>query len=350
MPRIETKIAVLIPCYQEEQTIGKVVRDFRQALPQAEIFVFDNNCTDRTAENARAAGATVLREKRQGKGYVVASMLERVDADICVMVDGDDTYDAKAVDTLLAPILNGDADMTVACRLQSHEVSAFRNFHILGNRLVCGIINWMFKSSISDIFSGYRAFTREAAKLIPITAVGFDVETELTLQALYRGLVIKEVQAAYGARPDGSHSKLQTGSDGVLVLLKLFMVIKSYKPLTFFGGLAIVLMIAGLCVGFRPVFEYALEHYVHAVPSAILASSLVILSFFSLGLGLILNSVNLRLLEMEKLIRKWDVKEMSAARNFSQATASRSPAETGGTSGPGAGSVQRKAGDSGSSG
>jgi glycosyltransferase involved in cell wall biosynthesis len=346
MPTTGTKIAVVIPCYQEEKTIGKVVRDFRQALPQADIYVFDNNCTDRTAEYARAAGAIVRREKRQGKGYVVASMLEKLDADIFVMVDGDDTYDVKAVDSLLAPILKGDADMTVACRLQSHEASAFRNFHVLGNRLVCGIINWMFKSNITDIFSGYRAFTREAAKLIPITAVGFDVETELTLQALYRGLVIEEVQAAYGTRPDGSHSKLQTGPDGMLVLLKLFMVIKSYKPLTFFGALAILLMMAGLAVGFRPVFEYAFEHYVHAVPSAVLASSLMILSFFSLGLGLILNSVNLRLLEVEKLIRKWDVKEMTGARGFPPAATSGAAAETGGTSSAGAGSIQRKDADS----
>lgn len=277
-------------------------------------------------------------------------MLEKLDADIFVMVDGDDTYDAKAVDALLAPILNGDADMTVACRLRSHQASAFRNFHILGNRLVCGIINWMFKSNITDIFSGYRAFTREAAKLIPITAVGFDVETELTLQALYRGLVIKEVHAAYGTRPDGSHSKLQTGSDGMLVLLKLFMVLKSYKPLTFFGGLAILLMVAGLAVGFRPVFEYALEHYVHAVPSAILASSLMILSFFSLGLGLILNSVNLRLLEVEKLIRKWDVKEMTGARGFPPATAPGSAGQKAGTPGPGAGPARRTDAGSGSSG
>ena len=306
----EPKIAVLIPCYQEEKTIAKVVRDFRQTLPRAEVYVFDNNCTDRTVENARAAGATIRREKRQGKGYVVASMLEKIDADILVLVDGDDTYDASAVNLLLDPILNGDADMTVACRLQTHQASAFRNFHILGNKLVCGIINWIFKSSISDIFSGYRAFTREAAKLIPITAVGFDVETELTLQALYRGLVIKEVQAAYGSRPDGSVSKLKTGSDGILVLLKLFLVIKSYKPLTLFGGMAILLMLAGLAIGSLPIFEFTFEHRVHAELSAILACALVILSFFSLGLGLILNSVNLRLLEVEKLVRKWDVREM----------------------------------------
>jgi glycosyltransferase involved in cell wall biosynthesis len=316
MPNISTtnlKIAVLIPCYQEEKTIGKVVRDFRHVLPQAKIYVFDNNCTDRTAEFAREAGAIVCREKRQGKGYVVASMFEQVDADIYVMVDGDDTYDAKAVEILLNPIIKGDADMTVACRLETFEKSSFRNFHIFGNQMVCRIINWMFKSNISDIFSGYRAFTREAAKLIPITAVGFDVETELTLQALYRGLLIKEVQAAYGSRPEGSFSKLKTGSDGFRVLLKLFMMVKSYKPLTFFGSLCIVLFVTGLLVGIRPIGEFLRERYVHAVPSAVLASSLVILSFFSLGIGLILNSINMRLLEVERLIRKWDVKEIAAS-------------------------------------
>src|SRR5581483_2985130 len=277
MLKTEAKIAILIPCYQEEKTTGKVVRDFRQALPQADVFVFDNNCTDRTAEIARAAGAIVCREKRQGKGYVVASMFERIDADIYVMVDGDDTYDAKAVDFLLQPIFEGDADITVASRLDTFAQKSFRNFHILGNKLVCGIINWMFKSDIRDIFSGYRAFTREAAKLIPITAVGFDVETELTLQALYRGLVIKEVQAAYGARPDGSFSKLKTGSDGLLVLVKLFMMIKSYKPMTFFGFWSILFFVAGLGVGYRPVAEFVETRYIHTVPSAILASGLVIL-------------------------------------------------------------------------
>ncbi len=330
----ETRIAVLIPCYQEEKTVGKVVRDFRRALPNAEIFVFDNNCTDRTAEEARAAGAIVRREKRQGKGFVVASMFEQIDADIYVMVDGDDTYDAKAVELLLDPILKGDADMTVACRLQTFATSAFRNFHILGNRMVCGIINWMFKSHISDIFSGYRAFTREAAKVIPITAMGFDVETELTLQALYRGLLIKEVQAAYGARPDGSFSKLKTGSDGLLVLVKLFMMIKSYKPLTFFGLWSIAFMLAGLAVGVRPVLEFIRDKYIHAVPSAILASALVILSFSSLGLGLILNSVNLRLLEVEKLIRKWDVREMTVSRTAPVPKPSTPPGQKDGTSGP----------------
>lgn len=302
--RENPKIAVVIPCYQEELTIGKVVRDFRRVLPEAEIYVYDNNCTDRTAAVAREAGALVRREKRQGKGFVVASMFEQVEADILVMVDGDDTYEAEAVHVLLSPILKGDADTTVACRLVSYGEDSFRNFHVSGNRLVCRIINWMFGSNISDIFSGYRAFTREAAAQIPITAHGFDVETELTLQALYRGLVIQEVQAPYRARPEGSFSKLRTFSDGFAVLLKLFLMLKSYKPLTFFGLCGLGLFGLGLLAGARPIYEYATERFVHAVPSAILAAALMILSFLSLGLGLLLNSVNLRLLELEKLVDK----------------------------------------------
>ena len=194
--------------------------------------------------------------------------------------------------------------MTVATRLTSHGENSFRPMHVAGNRMVCGIINWMFKSAVNDIFSGYRAFTREAARQIPITAKGFDVETELTLQALYRGQVIQEMPAPYRARPEGSFSKLNTFSDGFLVLMRLFLILKSYKPLTFFGGISLVLFLLGLGAGFLPVYEFFTEHYVHRVPSAILAAALVLLSFFSLGVGLILNSINLRLLEVEKLVTK----------------------------------------------
>ena len=297
-------IAVVIPCYQEALTIGKVVADFRHELPDASIYVYDNNCTDGTAEIAARAGAIVRREKRQGKGYVVAAMFEQVTEDILVMVDGDDTYEASHVHKLLEPILRGDADMTAATRLTSHGENSFRPLHVAGNQMVCGIINWMFKSSVSDIFSGYRAFTRESARQIPITARGFDVETELTLQALYRGQVIQEMPAPYRSRPEGSFSKLNTFSDGILVLLRLFLIVKSYKPLTFFGGISLVLLFTGLGIGSLPVYEFVTEHYVHRVPSAILAAALVMLSFFSLGLGLILNSMNLRLLELEKLVAK----------------------------------------------
>ncbi len=303
LQQVKLSLAVLIPCYQEAVTIGKVVADFKNALPAATIYVFDNNCTDGTAEIARQAGAVVIREKRQGKGFVVASMFEMVDADILIMVDGDDTYEASAVGVLLEPIYKGDADMTVATR-HWHGDKSFRPFHLVGNKLVCGAINWMFKARITDIFSGYRAFTRDAAAQIPITARGFDVETELTLQALYRGLVITEVSAPYRARPEGSFSKLSTFSDGFRVILKLMMIVKSYKPLTFFGLCSIGLFLLGLGAGARPVYEYFTEHYIHAVPSAILAAALELLAFLTLGLGLILNSINLRLLELEKLICK----------------------------------------------
>ncbi len=302
----QPSIAVVIPCYQEALTIGKVVADFRRELPAANIYVYDNNCTDGTAEIAARAGAIVRREKRQGKGYVVAAIFDQVDEDILVMVDGDDTYEASHVHKLLEPILRGDADMTSATRLTSHGEGSFRPLHVAGNQMVCGIINWMFKSNVSDIFSGYRAFTRESARRIPITAAGFDVETELTLQALYRGQVIKELPAPYRARPEGSFSKLNTFSDGLLVLLRLFLIVKSYKPLTFFGGISLVLFFLGLAAGSLPVYEFAADpnHFVHRVPSAILAAALMLLSFFSLGLGLILNSMNLRLLELEKLVAK----------------------------------------------
>lgn len=300
----EPAIAVVIPCYQEALTIGKVVADFRRELPSARIYVYDNNCTDGTGEIAAKAGAIVRREKRQGKGYVVATMFDQIQEDILVMVDGDDTYEAGHVHKLLEPILRSDADMTVATRLTSHGEKSFRPMHVAGNQMVCGIINWMFKSEVSDIFSGYRAFTREAVRQIPVTTRGFDIETELTLQALYRGQVIKEMPAPYRARPEGSFSKLNTFSDGFRVLLRLFLIIKTYKPLTFFGSLALILFTAGLLAGAMPVYDFVTKHYVYHVPDAILAASLVMLSFFSLGLGLILNSMNLRLLELEKLVNK----------------------------------------------
>lgn len=303
-PPAAPSIAVVIPCYQEALTIGKVVADFRRELPAAHIYVYDNNCTDGTGEIAARAGAIVRREKRQGKGYVVAAMFDQIEEDVLVMVDGDDTYEASHVHQLLAPVLRGDADMTVATRLTSHGEKSFRPLHVAGNQMVCGIINWMFQCRVSDIFSGYRAFSRDSVRQIPVTTRGFDIETELTLQALYRGQVIREMPAPYRARPEGSFSKLNTFSDGFRVLLRLVLIIKTYKPLTFFGGLALFLFVLGLAAGALPVYEFFTQHFVHRVPSAILASALVLLAFFSLGLGLILNSMNLRLLELEKLITK----------------------------------------------
>lgn len=297
-------IAIAIPCYQEEKTIGQVVRDFQAQLPTAKVYVFDNNCTDRTAEFARAAGAEVIREKRQGKGHVVASMFEVIEEDIMVMVDGDGTYDATAVHRLLEPILKGEADTTVAARLQQYGDKSFRKFHVAGNQMVCWIINRMFKSNISDIFSGYRGFTRECARLIPITSHGFDVETELTMQSLYRGMVIKEIEAPYGERPSGSFSKLRTLPDGMKVMLRLFLLMRSYKPLTLFGSVAIVLLLATIAASALPAIELFEFHRVNSRACAILAISGFMLTCLSLSLGLVLSSVNLRLLELERVVIK----------------------------------------------
>jgi glycosyltransferase involved in cell wall biosynthesis len=297
-------IAITIPCYQEEHTIAQVVADFKTQLPSASIYVFDNNCTDRTAEFARAAGATVIREKRQGKGHVVSTIFEVIQEDILVMVDGDGTYDSTAVHRLLAPILQGDADMMVAARLEQYGDKAFRKFHVAGNQLVCWIINRMFNANISDIFSGYRAFTRDCAQLIPITSHGFDVETELTMQSLYRGMVVKEIEAPYGERPAGSFSKLRTLPDGLRVLLRLFLLMRSYKPLTLFGSVAIILFIGTIAAGTLPLIELFEQHKVISRASAILAISGFMLTCLSLALGLVLSSVNLRLLELERVVIK----------------------------------------------
>jgi glycosyltransferase involved in cell wall biosynthesis len=302
-PTGKPSIAVAIPCYQEALTVGKVVNDFQRELPDARIYVYDNNCTDGTAEAAAAAGAIVRREKRQGKGFVVAAIFEQLREDIIVMVDGDDTYEASHVHKLLEPILRGDADMTVATRLTSHGEGSFRPLHLAGNRMVCAIINWVFRTSLTDIFSGYRAFTRDSILQIPITAKGFDVETEMTLQALYRGQLIREMPAPYRPRPKGSFSKLNTYSDGFMVVLRLFLILKSYKPLTLFGSLCLVSGALGVIAGIIPTYEFLIDpdHMIHHIPSTILASALIILSMLSLSVGLILNSINLRLLELERL-------------------------------------------------
>ncbi len=303
-PASPPSIAVTIPCYQEEKTIARVVADFKAQLPSAAVYVFDNNCTDRTAEFARAAGATVIREKRQGKGYVVATLFEVVDADVIIMIDGDGTYDATAVHRLLAPILAGDADMVVAARLEQYTDKSFRKFHVAGNQLVCKIINKIFDANISDIFSGYRAFTRECALGIPITSRGFDVETELTVQSLYRGMVLREIEAPYGERPAGSFSKLRTIPDGIRVLLRLFLLLRAYKPLTLFGTLAILLFIGTLAFGALPLVELVQQHRVISRASAIVAISGFMLTCLSLSLGLVLSSVNQRFLELERVVIK----------------------------------------------
>ncbi len=298
------KVAVLIPCFNEEQTIQKVVRDFRASLPGADIYVFDNASTDRTVEVARAAGAAVLREKKRGKGNVVLRMFEQVDADYYLMVDGDDTYPAERAKDLLEPLRANEADMVVGNRLESEGLGLFRRFHVLGNWLVRGMINWLFRSDIQDVMSGYRGFTREFVRSVPLVSRGFEIETELTVQALDKGFVVRELPVGYRARPKGSHSKLRTFGDGWLVLSTIIRLFKDFRPLAFCSIIASVLFVAGLVPGLVVVVEFVQTSYVARVPSAIFAVGSILLSFLFVMSGLILDTINSRFRETWHLAKR----------------------------------------------
>lgn len=300
----DISIAILIPCYNEEKTIGKVIEDFRSELPQAKIYVFDNNSTDQTAAIAREKGALVFREKRQGKGFVVSSMFTKVDADIYVMVDGDDTYPAQAVHGLIDPIRLDRADMTVGTRLETFSSKAFRPLHIFGNNLVIALVNGLFKSHLSDIMSGYRAFSRDLVKNLPLISKGFEVETQMVIQSLYYGYKIEEVGIEYRERPEGSFSKLNTYRDGFKVIVTIFNIAKAYRPLLFFGSIGLVLTVLGLGLGFVPVIEFFRTGYVTHFPTAILATGLIIVAILFLAMGLILDTLNFRLKEIHYRLNK----------------------------------------------
>ena len=225
----EVNIAVLIPCYNEEATIGKVIDDFRSQLPKAAIFVFDNCSSDSTASIAKEHGASVIREPRQGKGFVVELMFHCLDAEIYVMVDGDDTYPAQEVHKLIEPVVRGEADMAVGARLCSYTKKSFRSLHVYGNKLVRSLVNWVGDANLTDIMSGYRVFNRRVVQNIPVVSAGFEVETEITIQMLYYRMKIIEIQVPYKARPVGSESKLRTFRDGLWVLWKIFSLFRSFK-------------------------------------------------------------------------------------------------------------------------
>jgi glycosyltransferase involved in cell wall biosynthesis len=297
-------IAVLLPCYNEALTIGKVVADFRAALPEAAIYVFDNNSTDDTARVAREAGAIVRSEKRQGKGFVIASMLGSVEADYYLMADGDDTYPADRARDMLQPVIEGRADMVVGQRLSTFQDQSFRPMHLWGNRLVRDLINMIFNARLVDILSGYRAFTREVALQLPVVASGFDVETEMTLQLLFRRMVILEIPVAYGVRPEGSVSKLRTYQDGFRVIMKILGIFKAYKPMTFFGGLGLIFLALGVVCGAIVASQYLADGRIDSVPLALLAASSVVLSFLLASVGVTLHTLNFRMLEMTNVLSK----------------------------------------------
>jgi len=285
-------IAVIIPCFNEAPTVAKVVNDFARALPQATIYVFDNNSTDETAQIAASAGATVLPSPRQGKGNVIRHMAEVIEADIYVITDGDDTYPAEEAPGLIDRFLKGPADMLVATRLIEHDDRSFRTFHRFGNHIVSRIVSILFSASITDVLSGYRILSRDLVKLIRLRAPGFEVETEMTLQALTKRFEIEEVPIRYRSRPEGSFSKLNTWSDGYLILKCIFLILKDYRPLLFFTAIASLFAFGSIAAGFAPVLEFYETGLVLRIPRVVLAVGLGLLSALSLLAGLILDTIS----------------------------------------------------------
>ena len=295
MPRkkeIKEKIAVLIPCYNEELTVTDVVNDFKKALPTADIYVYNNNSKDKTKELAKKAGAIVRDEFAQGKGNVVRSMFRDIDADVYIMVDGDNTYPAEEVDKLVAPVLEGKADMVIGDRLSStYYEENKRPFHNFGNSLVKGLINFLFKSNLDDIMTGYRAFSKIFVKCMPVMSDGFQIETEMTIFALTNNMKVVNVPITYRDRPEGSESKLNTFSDGFKVLLTLFNLFKDNRPFLMFGILSLMFLIVGLIIGIPVIAEFAKTAYVTKVPSAVLAAALMINAFLLFNVGIILDAI-----------------------------------------------------------
>ena len=299
----KTKIVILIPCFNEETTIEKVICDFQKAIPEAEIIVFDNNSTDQTSFFAKKAGAKIIEESRQGKGYVVASMFQKVDADYYVLVDGDDTYSAEHVRELLNPVMESKADMTVATRFSEYSDKSFRPLHIFGNNLVKFLVNWIFVNNLTDIMSGYRAYNKKIVETVPILSSGFEVETEMTIRVLDFGFRIEEVPIPYRERPEGSESKLRTFHDGTRVLKEIARIAKAYKPFTFFGVIGLIFLLAGGFSGIWVLLDYLEDEYVNKVPTAILSTGLMLLGFGSLGIGILLNTLNYRFRENIRLMK-----------------------------------------------
>ncbi|MBR6401270.1 MAG: glycosyltransferase [Firmicutes bacterium] len=288
----DKKIAVLVPCYNEEKTVEKVSRDFMAALPEATVYVYDNNSTDRTYEIATSIGERVVvrKEYRQGKGNVVRSMFRDIDADCYIMIDGDDTYPAEHAREMCDYVLNDGFDMVIGDRLSSTYFSENkRMFHGFGNKLVRWLINKLFKSDIKDIMTGYRAFSYDFVKMMPITSSGFEIETEMTINALDKRFNIKEIPINFRDRPEGSVSKLNTFSDGMKVLRTIAVMFKEYRPMMFFGAIAWLFILVS--VGFFiPVFmEYLTTHQVPRFPTLIFSLICAVIGVISFAIGVILD-------------------------------------------------------------
>ena len=284
------RVAVLIPCYNEAVTIAKVIADFRAALPQATIYVYDNNSRDQTCAVAAAAGAVVRRERLQGKGYVVRRMFADIEADVYVLVDGDDTYEAADATEMVGMLADEQLDMVTGTRVTEIK-AAYRPGHRFGNVMLTGLVRQVFGRGISDMLSGYRVFSRRFVKTFPALASGFETETEFTVHALELGMPVGEVHTAYRDRPAGSASKLRTYTDGIRILRTIITLVKEERPLQFFSSIGLLLLLGGLLLGVPVIVEFLNTSLVPRLPTAVLATGLILLSFLSFACGLILDSV-----------------------------------------------------------
>lgn len=289
-PGMTLRIAVVIPCFNEAVTIAGVVAAFRAALPAATVHVYDNNSSDQTAAIANAAGAVVQREVRQGKGNVVRRAFADVDADVYVLVDGDGTYDAAAAPGMVAMLLDQQLDMVNGAR-RDQVAAAYRPGHRFGNQMLTFLVGTVFGHDISDMLSGYRVFSRRFVKSFPALSAGFETETEFTVHALELGMPIAEVTTHYAERPAGSASKLRTVRDGIRILRTILVLVKDERPLAFFGAAAAALLLLGLGLGTSVAVEFMRTGFVPRLPTAVLASTLVLLSALSIACGFVLDSV-----------------------------------------------------------
>lgn len=288
MPRI----AILIPCYNEEQTISKVVTDFKKILPEAEIFVYDNNSTDDTVKQALQSGAAVNKEPRQGKGNVIRSMFRQIEADCYILVDGDDTYPAENAAAMVDLVLNRQADMVIGDRLSStYYKENKRPFHNVGNGLVRWLINTLFDSNVKDIMTGYRAFSRTFVKTFPVLSKGFEIETEMTIHALDKNFLLKEIPVNYKDRPQGSISKLNTYKDGCKVLHAIFMLYKEYRPFAFFCWLSVLGFLVSFVLFIPVLIDYIQTGLVPRFPTLIVSGIILLCSLQCFFSGLILDVI-----------------------------------------------------------
>jgi hypothetical protein len=293
-------IAVLVPCYNEAVAVAKVVKDFRVALPEATIFVFDNNSTDDTVATARAAGAEVFEEKRQGKGFVVRRMFTDVEADLYVLVDGDATYDAPSVRAMIARLVKDRLDMVVGNRIDQ-EKAAYRAGHRTGNWLLTSFVASVFDARFDDMLSGYRVFSRRFVKSFPVLSGGFEIETELTIHALELGLATAEIDTPYYARPEGSASKLSTWRDGFRILWTILQLYRAERPLPFFSGVGAALAIASVGLAIPIVVTFVQTHTVPRLPTAVLSTGLMLVAVLCFAVGLVLDTVTRGRREMKLL-------------------------------------------------